>query len=369
MRGLLSRSGAALAALAVVAQGCGHDPFSPPKRSTPSPSAEVNRPSKAVYLAMVTPGPPTDDVQAWSLRAQREANNLQAIFRIMGPTPDESPSAQPDVVRKAVADGASALIVVPGDSTGLGKALAEAEAKGVPVVLLGRAIAAPDGSKPFTVVEHGDFDASARAIVAATLEDAKKAGRPADGTAIVMVDRATDSSSGRRVAALKAAAESSGFRKVVTVPFEPTRDDSAKVAVLEAVKANPEVSVVLADDSESMIGASKARVELQAKPAFFVGGYVDYGVPKASYLPPTRESCFVEGRFVDLASMAVRIAMARLRGEQVEGRTVLASKFARGLGLIASEADLVKKKLFSQGIPTAEKGTTPAEAPIAEPKP
>jgi ABC-type sugar transport system substrate-binding protein len=316
---------------------------------------------------MVSPGVPTEEFQMLALRAQREANNRQVIFRAMGPGPDRTPS-QPDIVRKAVADGASALIVMPGDSPELGKALAEAEAKGVPVIMLARTIPAPDGSKPFTVVEHGDFDKSAKQIVEATLEDANKVGRSTEGTALVMVDQATDSSSTRRVAALKAAAEAAGFRKVVMVPYEPVNDDSAKVALLEAVKANPDVSIVLGDDSDSTMWASEVRMELQAKPAFFVGGYMKYGVSKA-YLAPTKESCFVEGTFIELGALAVKTALARLRGEPVQEHTVLPSKFTRGQGLVATAVDLMKKKPMLEGGRTLGEVETPGGPPPPEPKP
>ena len=367
MRVEFSRFGAGLVALAVVSSGCGQDPFSPPSRARPTPSTDSAQSPKATYLVMVSPGVPTDEFQMLSLRAQREANNRQAIFRVMGPGPDRTPP-QPEVVRRAVADGASALIVMPGDSPELGKALAEAEAKGVRVIMLGRTIPAPDGSKPFTVVEHGDFDESARKIVEATLEDAKKVGQSTEGTALVMVNQATDSSSTRRVAALKAAAEGAGFRKVVMVPYEPVSDDSAKIALLEAVKANPDVSIVLGDDTDSTTGASEARIQLQGKPAFFVGGYMQYGATK-SYLPPTRESCFVEGNFIELGALAVKTALTRLRGEPVQEQTVLPSKFTRGQGLVASAADLVKKKPMLEKPRMLGEGDSSGDPAPPEPKP
>ena len=368
MFGVISKHGAALMALVVVSSGCGQDPFSPPSRPKSTPSTESTWAPKATYLVLVTPEVPSDEVEAWTFRAQREANGRQAIFRVMGPSPDQPSSKQPDVVRKAVADGATALIVVPGDSPGLGKALAEAEAKGVPVVLLARSIAAPAGSKPFSVVEHGDFDDSARKIVATTLEDARKVGRPADGTALVTVDQATDASSTRRVAALKSAAEAAGFRKVVMVPFDRSKDDAPKTAILEAVKANPDVSVVLADDSESTMWAAEARMALQANPTFFVGGYMDYGASK-NYTPPTKESCYVDGKFADLGALAVKTALGRLRGEPAEEHVVMSTKFIRGQGLVASETDLLKKMPMSEGAPTAGAGKYPVDPPPSTPKP
>ena len=344
MRGVLSRFGAGLVALAATAAtaGCGHDPFSAPSRPRPSPSAGADQGSKMTYVVYVMPGPPTGDLELWGITAQREANIRQAIFRIMGPTPDHPEVKQAGIVRKALEDKASALVVVPGDDPELGKALADAEAQGVPVVLIGRSVPWPEGGpRTFTVVDHGEFDESARKLVAATREDAGKAGRAVDGTALILADRETDTSSGRRVAALKAAAESSGFARVVVVPFEPNRADSPKQAVLEAVKANPDVAVVLGDDSNTMAGASEARMELKGNPAFFVGGYTDYGTT-AGHPLMMRESAYYEGLYGELGGLAVKTALAKVRGEAVGSRVVLTSKFNRGMGAVATEDDQQK---------------------------
>jgi ABC-type sugar transport system substrate-binding protein len=331
-----SRSWAVLSCLILVAPGCGKDPFAPPTRLKPtSTSGEVEEP-RPPFLVYLVPGVPKGDLEVWGTRAQVEANDKRAIFRIMGPGPGETPDKQPEIVRKALTDGASALIVYPGDSPELPKALAEAESKGVPVVLIDKALVPPEGSKPFTMVEHGVFDEMARKIVAATIDDLKKAARPLDGTALVLVDKVVDGTSGRRVSSLKSAAEAAKFRQVVPVSFDASVENSAKLAVLEAVKANPDVSVVLADDAEGLMGAGLARAESRGKPVFFVGGFTDYRTSQV-YMPPVRESCYVEGRYSELGGLAVVTALARLRGETVSEHSYLTPRFTKAEGAVSTE--------------------------------
>jgi ABC-type sugar transport system substrate-binding protein len=337
MRRSFSLFWAGLACVVLLSSGCS-DPFAAPTRAKPLPRVSETIGTKPIFLIFVVPGTPDGDLQVWAMRAQHEANDKRAVFRVMVPLPTDGADPQPTAVRRAMAEGASALLVYPGESPELPKALAEAEAKGVPVVLLSKPVAAPEGSKPFTVIDVAPFEETAKQIVAATIEDLKKASQPINGTAIVLADKVVDDSSNQRVAALKAAAEAAKFRQIVTVPFDGSNDNSAKLAVLEAVKANPDVSIVLTDSDEGMVGASTARGELKGKPIFFVGGYSDYRTSRI-ITPPARESCYVEGRFSELGGLAVLTALAKLRGETVAEHAYVTPKFTKTEGAVASEAD------------------------------
>ncbi len=327
------------ACLALAAAGCGKDPFAPPARIKTGPTVFGAEGSKPSFLIFVAPSAPQGDVDVWAARAQHEANSKRAVFRIMAPGVGEGAEGQAAVVRKALSEGASALVVVPGDSPELPRALAEAEAKGVPIVLIDREIPAPDGAKPFTVVEHGPFDESARKIVETTVGDLIRAGKPSDGSALVMVDKVVDRTSAARVAALEAAAKGAKFRQVVRVPFDSTAEASARLAVLEAVKANPDTSVVLADDAESLLGAGLARAELAGKPVIFVGGYTDYRT-SSIVAPPVRESCSVEGRYSELGGLAVVTAFDRIGGEPAGRHHALTSRFVKGEGAVSYAGDV-----------------------------
>ena len=369
MRRSLSMGGLGLACLALLASGCDNDSFAPPRRAKSSSTASGAGESKPTFLVMVVPGSPGHDVQEWGLRAQHESNDKRAIFRIMGPPPGKPDTEQPVVVRKAVADGASAVIVYPGEAPELARTLAEVEANGVPVVLLNKRIAAPEGARPFTVVEYGAFDVSAGQIVGATLEDLKKNHRPVDGTAIILADKVADPTSTRRVAALKSAAESAKFAKVVTIEFDGTNPDAAKAAAIEAVKSHPDVSIMLADDGEGFVGAAQVRSESKGKPVFFVGGFTNFA-PSRVVSEPERESCYVDGRYVELGAQAVLTTLAKLRGEAVGEHAYLPLRFVRTEGAVSSESN--PNSSVPELRPAVEAPAAPAkEAPSkqAEPKP
>jgi ABC-type sugar transport system substrate-binding protein len=339
--------------LASMASGCG-DPFGAPTRSSSSSSPELAavEPQAPKTIFMVVPSFPVNQVELWCIQAQREANTQKTIFRAMGPSEGQPSSNQPEVIRKAIADGASALIVVPGDAPELAQTLADAEAKGVSVVLLGRSIPAPTNSKPFTYIDHEAYVGLAKRIVATTIEDAKKAGRPLDGTVLLVTDQVFDQNSAVRQAALKEAVEAAGLRPVVNVSFNGSTAESAKKAVLEAVKAHPDVVIVLSDEGEGTFGASQARFSLGGEPVFFVGGFAGYrGQINDTLL--ANESCLVEGRVGEMATLAVHTALKKLKGEPVPERVELPATFRRGTGEIApavkpdskAKAESIKKTI------------------------
>jgi ABC-type sugar transport system substrate-binding protein len=322
--------------LALLVSGCGQDPFSAPSRPKPVASSGDVESAKSIFF--IVPSVPEGDIMVWGYAAQAEANLHQVVFRIMGPSPGDPPDRQPEIIRKAIADGVSALIVVPGESPDLPKALSEAEAKNIPVVLLGGSISTPAGSKPFTVVDHEPFEKSAGRIVATTVEDLKKIGRSAEGAALIVTDRKTDVSSARRVAALKGAASSAGFSPVVMVPIDGSNRDKAKLTVLDAVKSNPNIAIALADNDESMLAAANGRMGRKGDPAFFVGGYTGHATETAGF-PFKMESCQVEGRFHDLGRLAVRTLLSRLKGESVPELVAQEPKFTRGRAKAWAEGD------------------------------
>ena len=343
--------------LAIVASGCGKDPFGPPSRIKPVEVDATPEPQSTIF--MIVPGVPTGELEVWGLIGQREANLRRVMFRIMGPGPDESADKQPEMVRRALNDGAAALIVVPGGSPELPKALAEAEAKKVPVVVLGQELIAPEGSPPFTVVMLEPFEVSAGKIVAAIVEDAGKAGRPTDGTTLLVADENPSRYSEARISALKSEAEKAGLKNFATVPFDGTDGEAAKKAVMEAIKAHPDTTIVLAEDVGAIMGASQARLQLGGKAVFFVGGYVGFRAA-ANVGILGAESCVIDGKIEDLAKLAVVTAIARIGGQAGGERVIQVPKYFRGTGEVATEE--VGRK--GRGLRPA-----PGGAPAAPPAP
>jgi ABC-type sugar transport system substrate-binding protein len=372
MRRLCWWVGAGFVTSVVGLAGCGQDPFGPPTRARPSVADEPREKSRTIFL--ISPTVPSQEIMAWGTEGQAEANQNHAIFRLMGPAPGETSVNQADLVKRAIDDNASGLLVIPGDSPDLGKALADAEAKGVAVALIGRSIPAPEGSKPFTVIAHAPFEESARKIVSTTIDDLKKAGRPVQGSALVLADRSTDPTSSARVAALKAAASAAGFARVVEVPIDGSNVPISQKEALEATKANPDLAIILTDDPETMVTASHVRNELKGNPVVFIGGYIDFGVIRVD-IPVHSISCYAQGRYDQLAKLGVQSILAKLKGEPVAERVVLAPFFHRMVEekeQAATQAPVraeLKSRTEIKPLPTPEKPTETPASGSALPKP
>ncbi len=334
-----------------------------PGQSGPNPGLKITTTSESAAEAktifLVLPGAPEGFLPIWVLIAQREAGALNAIFRISGPAPGEPPSKQGDSIRRAVGDGAQALIVVPADEPDTAVALAEVAAKQIPVVLLGKPLAA-NGSpvkSSFTVVAPAPFGPSARQIVGAALGDAKKNGRPGDGIALILSNAEADPFAPERSAALKAAAEAAGVRKAEVLTFDGEPATATRL-VVDAIKAQPDVVAVLADDDLSLMAAIKARRDLKGNPNVFLGGYVGLRGP-TSAMAFFQVSGFVEFRADQLAKLAVKEALDQALGKPAGPRIEQSMKLSRGTAPDNFEEPIPNKRTI--GLPPAnEEDPSPA---------
>ena len=280
--------------------------------------------------------------------AQREANDHQIVFRFMGPPPGQLDMIQADVIPRAIADGASALIVVPGDSPRLAKELWP-----TPKRKKCRWSCSADRSRVRKDLHrsrawiHEPFEASPKRIVATTLEDAKKAGRPPQGTALLLSDKETDQTSADRLAALESAAEAVGLRPV-TISYDGTTQGSAKAATLAAIKANPDTLIVLADEGEGLVGASSQCTDLPGgHPGRFPWEATrDFRNSSSTVRTPERGSCFVERR----GRRTGQACRARL-AQQLDGESDRGASGPRvgipprvGRGRVPSQADRLERR-------------------------
>jgi ABC-type sugar transport system substrate-binding protein len=347
--------------------GCGLDPFGPPARSQPSVTERSLGKARTIFL--ISPIVPNPEIMVLGTEGQAEANADHAMYRVMGPGPEEGQVDEAVIVKRAIADNASGLLVIPSDSTELPKVLADAEAKGIAVVLFYKSIPAPQGSKPFTVIDYAPFDDSAKKIVGATVEDLKKAGRTAQGTALVLVDQKTDRTSSARVAALKAAASAAGFAKVVEVPVDGVHEADAKKQILEAIKAHPDLAIVLTDDPETMRAAGLVRQDLKGTPLFFIGGYVEFEFMNVQ-IPIEAISCYVQGRYEQMGRLATRTILSKLKGQTVPERVGLSPGFHRVEETEQATANSVKNPPAARNAsPTATSVKPDRAAKGAEAKP
>jgi ABC-type sugar transport system substrate-binding protein len=312
-----------LVAVFVMMSGC--DVMSTPTPRKPRLTAPAAT-AKTVFLVLADPL--KLDEQTWLSAAQKEAGLQKLIFRAVGPVPGTS-ETQADIVAKAIADGASALVVIPGSDPKLPDALANAESRSVPVVLVGEPVAAPAGSKPFPLVTFASFDEPAKQILEAMAEDARRLGYPTDGSALLISSLKGDRFTSKRTAALRRAAEKIGLKSVDLVEIDNLDPKLAQEKVAEAIKTHPDCRFILAADDDGIDIPKAARNLIKPYPFFVLGGF--YGA-RELVVPPTYqlEAATADIRLPLLVRTAVKLAGERARGEEVASRTEQETRAIRG---------------------------------------
>ncbi|WP_435020066.1 substrate-binding domain-containing protein [Tundrisphaera sp. TA3] len=313
--------------------GCGPDPSAPRPELIVAPNTVGSAQARSLYLIL----PSTADAEAefltWIPQAESEAAAHRVIFRPTGPPPGSPPSAQVEAIRRAVAEGASMLVVVPAADPGVPKALAEAEGRGIAVVTLGAAAEA-DPPLPGTAVVPEPFAESAAKLVRAVVEDAGRRGLPADPPAALLFDRKGDRFAADRVKALQDAAAKAGLTHLEPLGYEIAGVGEGRTEALKVLAAwmetHPETAIVLAEGDESLAAADRYRAEATTPKPILVAGYMGF---RGQTNPHTLRdiSGFVEGRLDVLAREAVRVAVGRAGGDAGGRVVVVATPFNRGL--------------------------------------
>lgn len=314
--------------------GCGPNGSAPPPRLTVTPNTTATASAKVVF--MILPASPDKDpvMLTWATAGQAEAAERRAIFRVVNPDLDSPATWQEVAIRRAIEEGASALVVVPQDPRAIAPVLSEAESRGVAVVTLG-ASSADAPQLPGTAVVPERFAGSADRLVEAAVADARANGATAEPSAVILIAEGGDRFSGERVEALQAAAKRAGLSRVESLRFEVKGQADGRMEGLKALKRylgdHPETSIVLAEGDEAMAAASRLRSESAAEKPIFVAGYMGFlGQTNPDTL--LGNSAFVEGQLDRLARLAVQTALAKAEGEPIDTSVVMPTPLNRSLG-------------------------------------
>jgi ABC-type sugar transport system substrate-binding protein len=242
--------------LVLVLPAC-DDSFVPPPRSELSALRE-QKPPAVRTVEICLPDEPTTDREFLEQEFRTQAGLGHVFFQIKKVSAKSA--AQAEWVRGAKARGASALIVEPLGGEDLAQALEQVREEGIPVVLIGQPVNA--GAKPFTLVTHPSFTQPARELMQAATEDVKAAKLPDHGGAVILTNSFKDPQSEERLAELTAALKGANVPLLDTVTFH-AGGDAAKKAAAEALKAHPQLNILLAEEDQGFIGASLAKDELK----------------------------------------------------------------------------------------------------------
>jgi ABC-type sugar transport system substrate-binding protein len=269
---------------------------------------------------------------------QRSTARAQAGFekaRIRITPDDEIASAdsaarrdkpQADLVRQAAARKPQALIVEPEvpPSPDLARAVSEALAAKVPVVVLGRPIPGVEkrpGAAPLVVVGPPSFADSARKLVQLAIRNARNAKLNPEGGALLLVAPASDRFVEERVAAVRDALKAEKIAAVdeLLIPNQP--GEGAEI-LRKRLLADPKPSLVFTVDFTGS-SASNSASDIAEKRPFIPAGYTsDESLPRMA----------VHGEFAAIAEFSptrliqrtISVAAAVAQGRSMKEKEELA---------------------------------------------
>ncbi len=301
--------GLAAAMMALVSTGCDSGDFVPPPPpelrgaegvSSPGPASGFGT-AKSDLLGVAAAGLKhievilNADVDIDELEAQKAAARTQAGYdkaRAQIVVPGEvsesggkseaTPRSQAELVRQAIArhPQPQALIVEPANPADpdLARAIQEARAAKVPVVLVGRPLSvsagaqgASSGPSPILVTPP-PFAESARDLVAAAIRNAKNANLKPEGGAIFLVSTGGDAFLPDRVAAIRDALKAAGVNAIQEVRFAPNSQIIRKL-LIERLKADPKPALVFSFDYLGATGSNEAVRDIAQERPFIQAGY------------------------------------------------------------------------------------------------
>ncbi len=232
-----------------------------------------------------------DEEQNMKSAARSQAGFDHARLRIL---PDEDPAAsrtaaagaksQAQLVREATARKPHALIVEAEDTgdAELARAVDEARAAKVPVVLLGRPIAGMKGTgpAPAILVRPHAFADSARQLVKLAMRNARNAKVNPEGGAILLIPTSGDSFVADRAAAVREALEEAKVSPVDEIPM-PRNVDVGAQRLRKRLEADPKIAMVFAFDFTSITSSNTVASDIVEKRPFIQAGYTsDDNLPR-----------------------------------------------------------------------------------------
>ena len=334
------------AALALVSAGC--ETQTPPSlanraKTTAASSAQG---MKSLEVALAPKSPIEVEVLKVAARIQAGMDTIRIQFA-------ESASGQAAAVREAVARKPPAIIVEAPEAADpeLAKAVAEAKAKGIPVVVVGHSLGgegtSPEGAAREVVVAPKPFDQTAKELVRLAARNAVNGKLDPKAGALVVSRPAVDPLVDDRVAALKKALADFGVADVDAFRFEGDLA-AGKAAIQEKLAAHPKATMVLAAESVSLAAAQGA---VTPERRYTIAGYSsDESVAKS--MTTTGEYAGVGLFFMErLLRKGINVAVHVLRGDKVADRVevdadVISSSLQAGLPLGPPDDESKKKKPF-----------------------
>ncbi|WP_165072804.1 sugar ABC transporter substrate-binding protein [Paludisphaera rhizosphaerae] len=334
------------AALALVSAGCETQPPPSLANRAKTTAASSGQGMKSLEVALDPNSPTEVEVLKVAARTQAGLDTVRVQFA-------EAAGGQAVAVREAIARKPPAIIIEAPETTDpeLVKAVAEAKAKGILVVAVGRPLggegASAEGSGREVVVAPRPFAESAPELVKLAARNAVNGKLDPKAGALVVSRPAVDPLVADRAAALKKALADFGVAEVDEFRYEGDLA-AGKAAILERLAAHPKATMVLAADSVSLAAAQGA---VRRERRYSIAGYSgDESVVRS--MIKTGEYAGVGLFFMDrILRKGINVAVHVLRGDKVSDRVgvdieIVSSGLQTGLPQGPPDDDSKTKKPF-----------------------
>lgn len=333
------------AALALVSAGCETQPPPSLANRAKATAASSAQGMKSLEVVLAPKSPIEVEVLKVAARVQAGMDTVLVQFA------ESASGGQAAAVREAISRKPPAIIVEAPEAADpeLAKALAEAKAKGVLVVVVGHSLGgegtSSEGAAREVLVAPRPFDLSSKELVRLAARNAVNGKLDPKAGALVVSRPAVDPLVDDRVAALKKALADFGVADVDAFRFEGDLA-AGKAAIQEKLAAHPKATMVLAAESVSLAAAQGA---VTPERRYTIAGYSsDESVVKS--MATTGEYAGVGLFFMDrLLRKGINVAVHVLRGDKVADRVevdaeIISSGLQAGLPQGPPDDDSKKKK-------------------------
>jgi ABC-type sugar transport system substrate-binding protein len=280
--------------------------------------SRTTSPTETTTVAILLPATGIAELDVWEATARRQEALTKAIAEVHRMTPGDPPSRQADMIKEVVASGVSALVVMADDPNAIATAIDDARKEGVPVVLLDRAVPST-ATPPPPLVRYESESESAKALVAAACEDAKKAGFPPEGPAMILANGPGDEHAQARVKAIRSELKARGVRVLPDLVFTGLNAE-VKAALTDACRATPHVAMIFAEENVGLGGSALFRHALDHKSRRFVLAGYTADLNTLELVKYNTCAGEVDRNINEPMRKAFETALALVRGETVPGK-------------------------------------------------
>jgi ABC-type sugar transport system substrate-binding protein len=332
--------------------GCGDTVSVPPvdsgsilkRESSPEPTSDVPT------VALLLPDGQDLDSSIWEQFFRIHAADRRVFVEVL-----RSPEGhQAEQIAELPSRGIAAAVIVPDTkSDDLAPAIRAVIDQGIPIVFLDRGVAGLDPSPP--VVRFSPVEDDARAVVAAAVEDARKAGFPEDAEAVIVTNGPFDAAGRARVAALEAALAETSLKALPTIHFQGYID-AVRPLLEPLVKEHPNLAIIFTEEEQAATAAVDGRNVLYGEQPdrrpYLVAGF-GYREGLIRMAETNQFAALAQRNPERVARRAFDIATALARGEQKTLEPVVATVLSRATSSPdRSEYEAMKAMEKLQAVPT-----------------